>query len=788
MRKLLVGVVVLWSVVMGSRLWANEGAGDLLQSVPKSALGVIALDAREDNPSVRAVTTEQSKRSHEILEAWALALGHQLLIELSRELDIRKDVADWLDPVFVISFLPGKDGEGKLEPLLLAQVRDEAAAAKGVAHICEAAAGRKFLKVFTKQEGDLTLTHVVVTDPKLDVCYLVTRGLLVATQTIDTLKDWASTDPKSASFVETAGGQALAALPEALVRFYVNVGGLRDARVLNQLGDIIPGLGTTGGPPTCTPDSPTCDVPATKVAAAPSPPGGQEKPESPKEGAGVPVESVVGAISYLDTGARTDLRVFFKSGVDKKTDEALQSLAEGREPDPEILKAAPKTTLAALLFSDPARTLKVAGVDTSGPAMWLQFFGVEEEEAKKTPPVPESVTKLLGGDLAMYLPSVKRLPEAKKPESAEEINPANYVPLLAALLAPDEDTATSAMKDLCDWLGKALKLEFKDVESSQGQLKSAGLRSEEKVTNYGYLATTGRFFLFSRAKEDLEAALARIEGGETSLADVEAFQTVRDEIYGKMPVQVYMDSVQLMTSSLETALEEANRANPYARKAIEMAYEGLHAFGAGVSVEKDTVRGSLFVGMDYQKLEEAQSVYMMAMPAAAIGAAVAFPVFARAREKAKQASCQSNLKQLALGMLMYAQDYDEKLPEASKWAEGIKPYIKNEAVFRCPSDTEGAPCGYAMNANLSRRSTAGIKLPAETILLFDATGKSANPYGTGNIVALRHNGGANLAFADGHVKWVHRIESGWWGVPQPKPKPAPAKKPPRPRPGPKRAR
>ena len=59
----------------------------------------------------------------------------------------------------------------------------------------------------------------------------------------------------------------------------------------------------------------------------------------------------------------------------------------------------------------------------------------------------------------------------------------------------------------------------------------------------------------------------------------------------------------------------------------------------------------------------------------AILAAILFPVFAKAREKARQASCESNLKQLALGMLMYAQDYDEKLPAnwgPACWPTGLK--------------------------------------------------------------------------------------------------------------------
>src|SRR5436190_10569693 len=84
-------------------------------------------------------------------------------------------------------------------------------------------------------------------------------------------------------------------------------------------------------------------------------------------------------------------------------------------------------------------------------------------------------------------------------------------------------------------------------------------------------------------------------------------------------------------------------------------------------------------------------------------AAILFPVFAQAREKARSASCESNLKQLSMGLLMYAQDNDEQFPQAYAtgqtvvpdggwWATGsyfwpqiVYPYFKNTKVFTCPS-------------------------------------------------------------------------------------------------------
>ena len=92
----------------------------------------------------------------------------------------------------------------------------------------------------------------------------------------------------------------------------------------------------------------------------------------------------------------------------------------------------------------------------------------------------------------------------------------------------------------------------------------------------------------------------------------------------------------------------------------------------------------------------------------AILAAILFPVFARARENARRSSCQSNLKQIGLGMYQYSQDFDEKFvsncygPSSSgqyqsgnyggglnyKWMDAMQPYVKSTQLFTCPSDTE----------------------------------------------------------------------------------------------------
>lgn len=190
----------------------------------------------------------------------------------------------------------------------------------------------------------------------------------------------------------------------------------------------------------------------------------------------------------------------------------------------------------------------------------------------------------------------------------------------------------------------------------------------------------------------------------------------------------------------------------------------------------------------------------------AILAAILFPVFARAREKARQSTCLSNLKQISLGMMMYAQDYDELYCPAYyydaawnefawdfsiDWSAGgvagpglIAPYTKNQQINACPSfqgETWGRPqSGYAYNTTYIGHgmfepvpqpvSLGAVGKPSETVLLADAAYNNAGsvaatnylrapsdwlfPWGT---VHFRHNETADVAFCDGHVKATTKI-------------------------------
>ena len=199
----------------------------------------------------------------------------------------------------------------------------------------------------------------------------------------------------------------------------------------------------------------------------------------------------------------------------------------------------------------------------------------------------------------------------------------------------------------------------------------------------------------------------------------------------------------------------------------------------------------------------------------AILAAILFPVFAQAREKARQTSCLSNMKQLGTGIQLYVDDYDESFPPGSCSVRESKndnyghtwslpyylwQYVKNAGIFCCPScpgrtqviknGTYGYPnTSYAANACILSANGVAAKPPvsmselgnsAELMFLSEFNQNDATwgpmagysyyvPYRTSSSnydqvtwIGLLptwngqcpHNGGCNLTFADGHAKYI----------------------------------
>lgn len=202
----------------------------------------------------------------------------------------------------------------------------------------------------------------------------------------------------------------------------------------------------------------------------------------------------------------------------------------------------------------------------------------------------------------------------------------------------------------------------------------------------------------------------------------------------------------------------------------------------------------------------------------AILAAILFPVFSQAREKARSVSCLSNCRQLGMGIHLYSQDYDEGYPFGKmdadmgdnthmaglveSWVDTVQPYVKSRLIHRCPSDTsplwdameDKRTTTYGINAYFTPNHEpyfgirqAQIVSPSQCIIVAELDDKIVDdhfmPMLFGNpsmendpeekgsqwddttqlpksLSIKRHQQGANYVFTDGHAK-LQRFEQTW---------------------------
>lgn len=162
----------------------------------------------------------------------------------------------------------------------------------------------------------------------------------------------------------------------------------------------------------------------------------------------------------------------------------------------------------------------------------------------------------------------------------------------------------------------------------------------------------------------------------------------------------------------------------------------------------------------------------------AILAAILFPVFAKARQRAQASTCQSHLKQLGVAFDLYLSDNDDVYPPTVQWKTRVQPYFTTTDICRCPS-RPNLPWYYGQGYNIGCDNPAvpgfagkmrdRIRTPAQKILVAEwdrcnsgppcgPTGLFANGATSWWAVSRVHTGGSNLLFGDGHVRWMRPDE------------------------------
>ena len=136
-----------------------------------------------------------------------------------------------------------------------------------------------------------------------------------------------------------------------------------------------------------------------------------------------------------------------------------------------------------------------------------------------------------------------------------------------------------------------------------------------------------------------------------------------------------------------------------------------------------------------------------------ITAAMLLPALARAKSKAQTIGCMNNVKQLSLGLMMYANANGDKFPPADRWCDAILKDVGSEKVFICPGASPDSRCHYAFNQKLGGFSIAKIRSPGRTVMIFESDG-GWNASGGRELMTQRprHARACVVGFADGHVE------------------------------------
>ncbi len=240
--------------------------------------------------------------------------------------------------------------------------------------------------------------------------------------------------------------------------------------------------------------------------------------------------------------------------------------------------------------------------------------------------------------------------------------------------------------------------------------------------------------------------------GSIQREQFEALSSSRGEamivLLAQQSVAQPFDATVQSSSGSQTIVSVAPSTKPLSREVVVIQDGG----GYRVDVVATYGRWNKLQGIEADKAFFRESGY--ATPALA-----ALPGFLGANSLN---SCQSNQKQIMLGILQYTQDYDEKYPPARKWIDVVMPYVKSEDIFKCPAVTK-AGNGYAYNSKFSQISLSAISEPARTINIYETSNLSRNVFAPFNGRAYRHQqggeSGMNIGFADGHVKWFPRGKS-----------------------------
>ncbi len=223
-------------------------------------------------------------------------------------------------------------------------------------------------------------------------------------------------------------------------------------------------------------------------------------------------------------------------------------------------------------------------------------------------------------------------------------------------------------------------------------------------------------------------------------------------VFARLPADAFMTEY-VSANSVKQLLAVVNMLVPSA----DFTYPSDEPLGLAAGVRVEQVGGRK-MATAYYTADLDTLPYLIDAPLT-LQAVMLRPVLEKSRANARKAACLSNIKNLTIAAQAYAMEHDDRLPEADRWVEELRPYINNEAILKCPDDESEALSSYAMNQTLSGKSLGEIEDPASVVLFYETASPGENPVGgEDDLASPRHLEGNNYAFADGHAMWFSAEE------------------------------
>lgn len=152
---------------------------------------------------------------------------------------------------------------------------------------------------------------------------------------------------------------------------------------------------------------------------------------------------------------------------------------------------------------------------------------------------------------------------------------------------------------------------------------------------------------------------------------------------------------------------------------------------------------------------------LLAIPFIAMVAGLTLPAFSKAKQRAQTINCVSQMKQLGLGLRMYANDNKEIFPPTDTWCDSIQGYVVKPTIFQCKADTSGQRSSFALNKKVAGKDMS--KVDPRTVLIFEVEGGSGWNESGGRELMMprsRHGQTVVVGFADGSVQQMQASQVG----------------------------